>query len=102
VDELVLVLLAGAVTFSSRATFMVRPPRQLPDPARRFLDIFPLALFMALAVRGLARPTIVDGASPVPALLAAGGALLAGRFTDHALLWMLAGGAAGYWIGVLL
>ncbi len=101
-DELVLVVLAGVITFSSRATFMVRPPTKLPEPARRFLDVFPLALFMSLAVQGLARPTIVDGISPVPALLAAAGALLAGRFTDNALLWMLAGGALGYWLGVLL
>lgn len=102
VDELLLVLLAGAVTFASRATFMVRPPATLAAPARRFLDVFPLALFMALGIQGLARPTIVDGASPLPALLAAAGALLAGRFTDNALLWMLAGGALGYWLGVLL
>lgn len=100
--ELLLVGLAGVVTFGSRAAFMVRPPRRLPAPAQRFLEVFPLALFVALAVRGLARPTLVDGASPVPALLAAAGALLAGRLSDHALVWMLVGGVAGYWVGVWL
>ena len=101
-DELVLVGLAGAITFGSRATFMVRPPRRLPESVRRFLDVFPLALFIALAVQGLSKPTLVDGASPIPAAFAAVGALVVGRRTGNSLLWMLAGGAAGYVVGSLL
>ena len=65
-----MVVAVAAITYGTRVAFLLRP-RSVPEGALgRFLDVFPLALFVAIAITGLAAP---DGDPAVtPALPAPG------------------------------
>jgi branched-subunit amino acid transport protein len=80
---LVLVVAVAAITFGSRLAFLIRP-RPVPQGALgRFLDVFPLALFVAIAATGMVAP---DGEPAVtPALAAALGVIGAVVFRRN--LW---------------
>ena len=49
-----MVVAVAAITYGTRVAFLLRP-RSVPEGALgRFLDVFPLALFVAIAITGLA------------------------------------------------
>jgi hypothetical protein len=95
VSELTLVILVAGITYASRLSFMLRP-RPAPQGALgRFLDVFPLALFVSLAAVGMVAP---DGQLDLtPALAAAGGGVLgAGIFKRNIWGVLITGGLFFY------
>jgi branched-subunit amino acid transport protein len=100
VSDLALVIVVGVITFGSRLAFLLSPrpiPRGLVG---RFLDVFPLALFMAIATSGLVAP---EGTPAItPGLAAATGGVVGGILFKRSLLGVLAAGAAGFYVVRLL
>jgi branched-subunit amino acid transport protein len=71
-SDLLLVMGVAAVTFVSRVAFLARP-RPVPGGLLgKFLDVFPLALFTAIAAKGLLAPNGVPEVTPAIAALAGG------------------------------
>jgi branched-subunit amino acid transport protein len=96
VNDLMLILVVAAVTFGSRVVFLAR---RRPVPAGligRFLEVFPLALFIALAANGLAAPEGVVALTP--ALGGAAGGVIGALTTRRSLVGTIVMGAAGYWL----
>lgn len=95
-NDLSIVVAMAAITYSSRVLFLVRP-RTMPEGAvGRFLDVFPLALFMALATIGLGAP---EGEPEVTiALAGAGGGVVGGVVTRRSLLGIVICGGAAWWL----
>lgn len=95
-NDLTLIVLVAAVTFVSRAVFLVRRRRVPQGLVGRFLEVFPLALFIALATTGLAAP---EGSVAVtPALGGAVGGIAGAAATRRSLVGTIVIGAAGYWL----
>jgi branched-subunit amino acid transport protein len=95
VNDLLVVLAVAVITYATRLAFLLRP-RQVPDGALgRFLEVFPLALFIVIATTGLAAPTGSPAVTPALAA-AAGGA--AGGVLFRRNLWgvLIVGGLAFY------
>ncbi len=95
-SDLILILVVAAVTFASRVVFLAR---RRPVPAGligRFLEVFPLALFIALAANGLAAPEGVVALTP--ALGGAAGGVIGAIATRRSLVGTILIGAAGYWL----
>lgn len=94
--DLHLVLAIAVITYATRLAFLLRP-RQVADGAlRRFLDVFPLALFIVIATAGLAAPTGTPSATP--ALAAAVGGT-AGAILFRRNLWgVLILGAVAFYV----
>ena len=66
VSDLALVLAVAAITYGTRVAFLLRP-RPAPEGALgRFLDVFPLALFVAIAMHRAGGPGRGARASPLP------------------------------------
>jgi branched-subunit amino acid transport protein len=62
----------------------------------RFLDVFPLALFIAIATSGLVAP---EGTPAItPGLAAAAGGIVGGILFKRSLLGVLAVGAAAFYM----
>lgn len=83
-SDLTLVMVVAAITYGTRVAFLLRP-RPVPEGALgRFLDVFPLALFVAIAATGLVAP----GGEPAvtPALAAALGGVV-GAVVFRRNLW---------------
>ncbi|MDH3425836.1 MAG: AzlD domain-containing protein [Acidimicrobiia bacterium] len=95
-SDLSIVIAMAVITYSSRVVFLVRP-RTLPGGAvGRFLDVFPVALFVALATIGLGAP---DGDPDVTiALAAAGGGLIGAVVTKRSLPGVVIFGGAAWWL----
>jgi branched-subunit amino acid transport protein len=96
VTDLTLILLVAAITFGSRVVFLARR-REVPEGLiGRFLEVFPLALFIALATSGLAAP---EGSLAVtPALGGAVGGVVGAAVTRRSLVGTILIGAAAYWL----
>ena len=99
-SDLSIVIAMAVITYSSRAVFLLRP-RTLPGGAvGRFLDVFPLALFVALGTIGLGAP---DGDPEVTiALAAAGGGLVGAIVTKRSLPGIVIFGGAAWWLAKAL
>ncbi len=99
-SDLALVVAMAVITYASRLVFLLRtgdPPGGLVG---RFLDVFPLALFVALATLGLAAP---DGDVEASiALVAAGGGVVGAAATKRSLVGVLLFGAAAWWVAKLV
>jgi branched-subunit amino acid transport protein len=96
VSDLTLILLVAAITFASRVVFLARRRSGPEGMVGRFLEVFPLALFIALATNGLGAP---DGALAVtPALGGAVGGVVGAVVTRRSLVGTILIGAAGYWL----
>ena len=95
-SHLLLIVLVAAITFGSRLSFMIRP---LPDARvkeNRFLEVFPTALFVALAATGFVAP---DGSLDLSPAVAAGlGGLTGGFIFKRSVLGVTGIGLAAYWI----
>ena len=99
-SSVVLIVLAAVITFMSRLSFMLRP---LPDARvkeSRFLEVFPTALFVALAVNGFVAP---EGTLDLGPAVAAGIGGMAGAFIfRRSILGVVVVGLAGYWFARLI
>lgn len=95
-SDLVLVAAVAAITFGSRLAFLIRP-RPVPQGALgRFLDVFPLALFVAIAATGMVAP---DGEPAVtPALAAALGGVIGAVVFRRNLWGVLAVGMVFFYV----
>jgi branched-subunit amino acid transport protein len=93
---LVLVVAVAAITFGSRLAFLIRP-RPVPQGALgRFLDVFPLALFVAIAATGMVAP---EGEPAVtPALSAALGGVIGAVVFRRNLWGVLAVGMVFFYV----
>jgi branched-subunit amino acid transport protein len=95
-----LIVLAAVITFASRLSFMLRP---LPDSRvreNRFLEVFPTALFVALAVNGFVAP---EGSLDLGPAVAAGIGGVAGAFIfRRSILGVVGVGLVGYWVARLI
>lgn len=95
-SDVALVLVVGAITYASRLSFMLRPRPAPTGRLGRFLDVFPLALFVAIASTGLFAP---DGTPAVsPALAAALGGVLGAIVFRRSLWGVLGVGAAFFYL----
>ena len=95
-NDLVLVLAVAVITYASRLAFLLRP-RQVPGGALgRFLDVFPLALFMVIATSGLAAPAGTPEVTP--ALAAAIGGAAGGMLFRRNLWGVLTLGALAFYL----
>jgi len=98
--DLLVVLAMAAITYSCRVVFLARPGRAPAGRLARFLERFPLALFVALATTTLLVPGELN--DPVPGYAALGGAIGGGVLTRRWLPGVLAGGVAAYWVARVL
>lgn len=95
-NDLTLILVVAAITFGSRVVFLARR-RPVPEGiVGRFLEVFPLALFIALATSGLAAPEGAPAATP--ALGGAVGGVVGAAVTRRSLVGTILFGAAAYWL----
>ena len=95
-SDLILVLVVAVITYLTRVAFLIRPRPVPGGVVGRFLDVFPLALFVAIATVGLATP---DGTPAVtPGLAAAFGGILGGILFRRSLVGILAVGAALFYL----
>lgn len=91
-----LILVIALLTYASRAFALVLMP-QPPARMRLVLDRLPAPLFASLAAISL----VPEGGAPEPTVVAAALGALAATPT-RSLLWVLAGGFAGYAVGAFL
>ena len=95
-SDLGLVLSVAVITYATRLAFLVRP-RQVPEgPVGRFLEVFPLALFIVIATSGLAAPT--GEPAITPALAAAAGGVAGGILFRRNLWGVLGVGAVFFYL----
>jgi len=96
VTDVALIVLVAIITFSSRVVFLARS-RPVPEGlVGRFLEVFPLALFIALATTGLAAP---EGSLAItPALGGAAGGIAGAVITRRSLVGTILIGAAAFWL----
>lgn len=90
-----LIALLAILTYASRALALVFMPHP-PERMRVILDRVPAPLFASLAALSLVDDGAIVGATTICAAVAA---LLA--TPTRSLLWVLAGGLAGYAIGAI-
>ena len=95
-SHLGLIVLAAIITFASRLSFMIGPLHDTRVKESRFLEVFPTALFVALAVTGLAAP---EGSLDLSPAGAAGIGGVAGAIIfKRAVLGVAATGLLAYWV----
>ncbi|MGI8518961.1 MAG: AzlD domain-containing protein [Acidimicrobiia bacterium] len=93
-----LVLAVAAINFASRISFLARASAK--STTNRFLEVFPVALFVALAARDLIAPA--GSIASTPSLAAALGAVIGGLVFRRSILGVVGAGLAFYWIARLL
>ncbi len=95
-SDLALILAVAAVTFGSRIAFLLKPRPAPGGLVGKFLDVFPLALFVAIAAQGLLAP---NGRPEVtPALAALAGGLVGGIVFKRNLWGVLVMGAVAFYV----
>lgn len=98
--DLALIAVVGLITFAARASYLGRGTRAKGEDLPPFLDVFPVALFVALATIGLAAP---DGDLTVgPSLGAAVGGVIGAVVTRRSIIGVVVFGAAGYGLAASL
>jgi branched-subunit amino acid transport protein len=96
VSDLALILAVAIVTYASRVIFLARPRTSPGGKVGRFLEVFPVALFVALATIGLAAP---DGQPEVTvSMAAAAGGIVGGAVFRRSLWGVIAVGAVSFYI----
>jgi branched-subunit amino acid transport protein len=95
-SDLALVLGVAAITFATRVAFLVKPRSAPAGRVGRFLEVFPLALFIAIATNGLIAPA---GTPELTANLAAAAGGVVGGIVFRRSLWGVLGvGAACFYL----
>lgn len=99
-SHLVMIILIALITFATRISFLLRPLPSERIRENKFLEVFPVALFVALAANGLLAP---DGRLDfTPSLAAALGGIIGAAIFKRSILGVIAIGLVGYWIARLL
>ena len=99
-SHLALIVLAAVITFSSRLSFMIRPLEGSRVRESRFLEVFPTALFVSLAINGFVAP---DGSLEVgPAMVGGIGGVAGACLFKRSVLGVVSVGLVGYWIARLV
>jgi len=83
-SDLLLIVAVAAITYASRVAFLLRPRPSPGGLVGRFLDVFPLALFTAIATAGLVAPS--GAIEATPGLAAAAGGVI-GAVAFRRSLW---------------
>ena len=99
-SDLVLVLVVAAITFATRIAFLIRPRPVPGGPMGRFLEVFPVALFMVIAASSLLAPEGVPAVTP--ALAGAVGGVIGAVVFKRKLWGVLAVGALAYYLTAAL
>lgn len=94
-SDLAVVVAMGLITYGSRAIFLASPGSPPSGIGRRFLDRFPLALFVALAASILVLPS--SDVDAVDGWVAVVGAVVGGWMTRRSLYGVVGVGFAAYW-----
>ncbi|MGH8870887.1 MAG: AzlD domain-containing protein [Acidimicrobiia bacterium] len=95
-SDLALVIAVAVITYATRLAFLIKP-RPVPEGALgRFLDVFPLALFIVIATSGLAAPN--GGPAVTPALAGAVGGVIGGVVFRRNLWGVLVVGAVFFYL----
>jgi len=95
-SDLWIVVAVAAITYATRVAFLLSA-RPVPGGlVGRFLDVFPLALFMAIAASGLAAPS--GSIEVTPGLAAAAGGVVGAVVFKRSLWGVLATGAALFYV----
>ena len=87
-SDLALVLGVAAITFSTRVAFLLKPRSAPGGRVGKFLEVFPLALFIAIATNGLIAPA---GTPELTANVAAAVGGLIGGIVFRRSLWGVVG-----------
>ncbi len=91
-SDLLLVIGVGVITYASRVALLAKHRPVPKGGIGRFLDVFPLALFVAIAATGLLAP---EGDPAVtPGLAAAAGGIIGAALFRRSLVGILSLGAA--------
>ena len=99
-SDFLVVMAIAVITFGSRVVFLANPGSPPTGITRRFLDRFPLALFVALAASILVvRDAELDARLGWAAI---GGAVLGGWVTRRSLYGVVTAGFGAYWIARLI
>lgn len=99
-SDLLLIIGVAAITYGSRVVLMASPLTVPRGWVGRFLDVFPLALFIAIATSGLLAP---DGTPAItPGLGAAAGGVVGAALFKRSLLGVLAVGTALFYLARFL
>ena len=99
-SDLLLILAMAVITYGSRVVFLAAPGSPPSGITRRFLDRFPLALFVALAASILVVPDA--GIDARLGWSAIGGATLGGWLARGSLYGVVGVGFATYWLARLV
>lgn len=99
-SHLVMIILMAVITFATRISFLLRPLPSARIRESRFLHVFPVALFVALAADGLLAPAGLLEVSP--SLAAGVGGNIGAVLLKRSILGIIAMGLVGYWIARLL
>jgi branched-subunit amino acid transport protein len=95
-SDLALILAVATVTYASRVAFLIRPRPAPQGRVGRFLNVFPLALFIAIATNGLVTP---EGSPDVgPGLAGALGGILGAILFRRSLWGVLGMGALFFYV----
>jgi branched-subunit amino acid transport protein len=96
VSDVLLIVGVAAITYTTRVVFLIRPSAVPGGLLGRFLNVFPLALFVAIATSSLAAP---EGTPAVtPALAGALGGVIGGAAFRRSLWGVLAIGAGFFYL----
>lgn len=96
-----LIVSMAAITLSSRLSFMTRPVKSDKVKENRFLEAFPVALFVTLAVVGFAPPGR-DLVQLTPSVVAGLGGLAGAALFKRSMLGVVGVGALAYWLARIL
>jgi branched-subunit amino acid transport protein len=95
-NDFVLVLAVAVITFSTRVAFLLKPRSAPGGKVGKFLEVFPLALFVSIATNGLIAPV---GTPELTANIAAAVGGLVGGVVFRRSLWGVVGvGAACFYL----
>ena len=95
-SDLSVVLGVAVITFATRASFLIRPREAPGGRIGRFLDVFPVALFVAIAVNGLVAP--VGSPELTANLFAALGGVIGGALFRRSVWGVFAMGAVFFYV----
>jgi branched-subunit amino acid transport protein len=95
-----LIVAMALITLSSRLSFMLRPVTSQRLKENRFLEVFPVALFVTLAVAGFAPEGEV--LSVTPSVIAGLGGMAGAALFKRSILGVVLVGAVAYLLARLL
>ena len=95
-SDLFVVVGVAVITFATRVSFLISPRQAPGGRLGRFLDVFPVALFVAIAVNGLVAP--VGSPELTANLFGALGGVIGGIVFRRSVWGVFALGAAFFYV----